>query len=332
MKKTMISGIKPTAQLTLGNYIGALRPFVESQDDYNLQVFIANLHCITMPIDPKELNENLQDVLAFYIACGLDPKKCKIFLQSDVHEIAQLGFILSSLTSLGTLNRMTQYKDKAQNNTDDFLSAAFYTYPTLMAADILIHQASLVPVGEDQKQHVEMCRDLAERFNNRFGETFVVPEPVVPKVGARIMSLQDPSKKMSKSDTEGNKGVIFLKDDLKVTRKKIMSAVTDGLNQVKYDTENQPGISNLLTIYASMKNISIKEAEALFVDSQYGGFKKAVADAVCETLEPIQERFKEVSGSDQLNDILRDGAQSVRVQAAKTLEDVQLKMGMDWLR
>lgn len=332
MKKTMISGIKPTAQLTLGNYIGALKPFVESQDDYNLEVFIANLHCITMPIDPKELEENLRDVLAFYLACGLDPKKCTIFLQSDVHEIAQLGFILSSLTSLGTLNRMTQFKDKAASDTEQFLSAAFYTYPTLMAADILIHQASLVPVGEDQKQHVEMCRDLAERFNNRYGETFVVPEPVVPKVGARIMSLQDPSKKMSKSDAEGNKGVIFLKDDLKKTRKKIMSAVTDSYNTVRFDVENQPGISNLLTIYASLKGVSIKEAEEEFKDAQYGTFKKAVADAVCETLEPIQARFNEVSGSSLLSEVLQEGAERVRPLAAKTLKDVQFKMGMDWSR
>ncbi len=332
MKKTMISGIKPTAQLTLGNYIGALKPFVASQDEYNLQVFIANLHCITMPIEAKELEENLRDVLAFYLASGLDPKKCTIFLQSDVHEIAQLGFILSSFTSLGTLNRMTQYKDKAASDSDQFLSAAFYTYPTLMAADILIHQASLVPVGEDQKQHVEMCRDLAERFNNRYGKTFVIPEPVVPKVGARIMSLQDPSKKMSKSDAEGNKGVIYLKDDLKLTRKKIMSAVTDSYNNVKFDVENQPGISNLLTIYASLKGISIVEAEGEFKDVQYGGFKKAVADLVCDTLAPIQARFNEVSGSDLLSEVLFEGAERVRPVAAATLRDVQFKMGMDWVR
>lgn len=332
MKKTMVSGIKPTAQLTLGNYIGALKPFVASQDDYDLKVFIANLHCITMPIDANELEGNLRDVLTFYLACGLDPKKCTIFLQSDVHEIAQLGFILSSFTSLGTLNRMTQYKDKAQSDSDQFLSAAFYTYPTLMAADILIHQASLVPVGEDQKQHVEMCRDLAERFNNRFGETFVVPEPVVTKVGARIMSLQDPSKKMSKSDAEGNKGVIYLKDDLKVTRKKIMSSVTDSYNSVKFDVENQPGISNLLVIYASLKNISIAEAEAEFKDAQYGTFKKAVADAVCDELSPIQARFNELNGSDSLSQVLREGADRIRPVASQTLANVQRKMGMDWER
>lgn len=325
--KRMISGIKPTGHLHLGSYIGALRPFVSYQDDVELSVFIANLHCITMPIDPKELNEYLEDATLFYLACGLDPKKTNIFLQTDVLEHAQLGFILSSLTSMGELNRQTQFKDKKDSGVS--LSAGFYTYPTLMASDILIHQVDQVPVGEDQKQHVELARDLAERFNNRYGETFKIPEPVIPKVGGRIMSLQDPSKKMSKSDREGDKGVIYLKDDLKKARKKIMSAVTDSDDRVFYDKDNKPGISNLLTIYASLKDISIDEAQSHFVDAQYGTFKKAVADVVCEELEKIQGKYHEIKESNVLESILEEGAKKARIQAKKTLDQVQRKMGMN---
>lgn len=325
--KRMISGIKPTGHLHLGSYIGALRPFVSYQDDVELSVFIANLHCITMPIDPKELNEYLEDATLFYLACGLDPKKTNIFLQTDVLEHAQLGFILSSLTSMGELNRQTQFKDKKDSGVS--LSAGFYTYPALMASDILIHQVDQVPVGEDQKQHVELARDLAERFNNRYGETFKIPEPVIPKVGGRIMSLQDPSKKMSKSDREGDKGVIYLKDDLKKARKKIMSAVTDSDNRVFYDKDNKPGISNLLTIYASLKGISIDEAQSHFVDAQYGTFKKVVADVVCEELEKIQGKYHEIKESNVLESILEEGAKKARIQAKKTLDQVQRKMGMN---
>lgn len=329
-KQRMISGIKPTGQMHLGNYIGALKPFASFQDDYDLGIFIANLHCITMPIDAEELRTNLRDALAFYIASGLDPEKTDIFLQTDVPEIAQLGFIMASLTSMGELNRMTQYKDK--KDTGMSLSAGFYTYPSLMAADILIHKAAYVPVGEDQKQHVELTRDLAERFNNRYGETFVVPEPVIPKVGARIMSLQDPSKKMSKSDHEGNKGVIYLKDDLKTARKKIMSAVTDSENRIVYDPENQAGVANLLSIYAALKEISLEEAVEYFQGHGYGSFKKEIADVVCEELEKIQKRYHEVIDSGMLDEILDRGAEKVRANAQKTLEDVETKMGMIWAK
>lgn len=330
MKKTMLSGIKPSGQLTLGNYIGALIPFVENQDQYDLKVFIANLHCITMPIDPQELETNLRDALAFYLAVGLDPKKATIFLQSDIPEIAQLGFILATQIYMGELNRQTQYKDKRE--TEESLSAGFYTYPTLMAADILVHMADYVPVGEDQKQHVELTRDVATRFNNRFGEIFKVPEPVIPKVGARIMSLSEPSKKMSKSDTEGDKGVIYLKEDLKKTRKKIMSSVTDSLNKVQYDPENQPGISNLLTIYAVLSKVSIKEAQEHFKDHQYGGFKKEVADVVCERIGEIQAAYNELINSDLLNQVLDAGANALRPQVQEVLAKVQEVMGLDWKR
>lgn len=323
----MISGIKPTGQMHLGNYIGALRPFVAFQDEYDLSVFIANLHCITMPIDPEELKTNLEDALIYYLAVGLDPKKCNIFLQSDVLEHAQLGFILATLTSMGELNRQTQFKDK--KDIEESLSAGFYTYPTLMASDILIHKVDGVPVGDDQKQHVELARDLAERFNNRFGETFVVPKPMTPKVGGRIMSLSDPDKKMSKSDTQSEKGVIYLGDDLKKARKKIMSAVTDSDNKVYYDKENKPGISNLLTIYAALKEISIEEAETHFKDHQYGGFKKEVADVVIEELTMIQAKYDEIKASGILKQVLEEGAEKARVQAKKTLEEVQNKMGLE---
>ena len=325
--KKMISGIKPTGQLHLGSYIGALRPFVSFQDEYDLSVFIANLHCITLPIEPLELQAYLEDAALFYLASGLDPEKTTIFLQTDVLEHAQLGFILASSTSMGELNRQTQYKDK--KDSGEFLSAGFYTYPALMAADILIHQVDFVPVGDDQKQHVELARDLAERFNNRFGQTFMVPQPVIPKVGGRIMSLQDPTKKMSKSDHEGDKGIIYLKDDLKKARKKIMSAVTDSDNKVYYDRENKPGISNLLTIYASLKDITIKEAELEFVDAQYGGFKKSVADVVCAELEMLQGKYQAFKDSGLLVDVLRKGQERAKIQANATLSDVQNKMGMN---
>lgn len=330
MKKVMLSGIKPSGQLTLGNYIGALIPFVENQDAFDLKVFIANLHCITMPIDAEELETNLRDALAFYLAVGLDPKKSTIFLQSDIPEIAQLGFILATQISMGELNRQTQYKDK--KDTEVSLSAGFYTYPTLMAADILAHDADFVPVGEDQKQHVELTRDVATRFNNRFGDTFKIPEPMIPKVGARIMSLSDPSKKMSKSDHEGDKGVIYLKEDLKKTRKKIMSAVTDSVNAVNFDPENQPGVSNLLTIYAALENISVKEAAEHFKDHQYGGFKKEVADVVCGRIETIQARYNEIINSEIMNEVLAEGAAALRPQVQEILHSVQIKMGLDWKR
>jgi tryptophanyl-tRNA synthetase len=326
--KKMISGIKPTGQLHLGNYIGALRPFVSYQDDYELSVFIANLHCITMPIDAQELQKNLEDAIIYYLACGLDPNKVTLFLQSDVLEHAQLGFILSCMTSMGELNRQTQFKDKRDEGIS--LSAGFYTYPTLMAADILIHGVDGVPVGEDQKQHVELARNVAERFNNRFGDTLVVPEPITPKVGGRIMSLSDPLRKMSKSDQEGEKGVIYLGDDLKVARKKIMSAVTDSDNKIYYDKENKPGISNLLAIYAALTGISIEACVDRFKDYQYGGFKKEVAEVVVSELEGIQEKYREIKDRGIYLRILEEGAKKASVQAALTLDAVQKKMGLDF--
>ena len=324
--KTMVSGIKPTGQLHLGSYIGALKNFVEYQNEYNLYVFVANLHCITIYQDPKDLQKNLKDCIALYLACGLDPKKTTIFLQTDVKAHAQLGFIMSCNTYMGELNRMTQYKDKVKKGETN-LSAGIYTYPTLMSADILLYNPDFVPVGDDQKQHVELCRDTAIRFNNRYGETFNIPEPLIAKVGARIMSLSDPSKKMSKSDNS-NKGCVYLLDDLKVVRKKIMSAVTDDLANVKYDPINQPGISNLMQILSSLTNKTFDEIENEFKNEGYGTFKKAVADAVCDTLEVIQNKYQEIISSNIMNEVLKEGALKAEIIAEKTLSDVSNKIGI----
>lgn len=328
--KRMLSGIKPTGQLHLGNYIGALRHFVESQNEYEMFAFIANLHCITVPQDPKELQKNLKDCVALYLACGLDPNKATIFLQTDVKEHAQLGFIMCCHTYMGELNRMTQFKDK-QAKGEKNLSGGLYTYPALMAADILLYSPDYVPVGEDQKQHVELTRDVAERMNNRYGQLFTVPEPLVAKVGARIMSLSDPTKKMSKSD-ETNKGCIYLLDDLKVARKKVMSAVTDSFGKVHYDPENQPGISNLMQILSSLSNErSFEDIEKEFEGKGYGDFKKAVADAVCAKLEEIQTRYNEIINSDLIETTLANGAKKAGAIASEKLNKVQKAIGMEIL-
>lgn len=323
----MLSGIKPTGQLTLGNYIGALRNFVKYQDDYEMIVFIANLHCITEYQEPEQLKKNLTDAVALYLACGLDPEKATIFLQTDVHQHAELGYIMACNTYLGELNRMTQFKDKTAKGEKN-LTAGLYTYPCLMAADILLYNADYVPVGEDQKQHVELTRDLAIRFNNKYSKTFTVPEPLVAKVGARIMSLQDPSKKMSKSD-ETNKGCIYLLDDLKVARKKIMSAVTDSVGVIQLDKENQPGLYNLIEIASSLTNRSMEDIVLEFHDQGYGKLKDYVADVVCAELEKIQTRYNEILASHTLEKVLEEGAKKAEKIAHVTLEDVKKQVGLE---
>ncbi len=323
----MLSGIKPTGQLTLGNYIGALRNFVKYQDDYEMIVFIANLHCITEYQEPEQLKKNLTDAVALYLACGLDPEKATIFLQTDVHEHAELGYIMACNTYLGELNRMTQFKDKTAKGEKN-LTAGLYTYPCLMAADILLYNADYVPVGEDQKQHVELTRDLAIRFNNKYSKTFTVPEPLVAKVGARIMSLQDPSKKMSKSD-ETNKGCIYLLDDLKVARKKIMSAVTDSVGVIQLDKENQPGLYNLIEIASSLTNRSMEDIVLEFHDQGYGKLKGYVADVVCAELEKIQTRYNEILASHTLEKVLEEGAKKAEKIAHETLVDVKKQVGLE---
>lgn len=321
----ILSGIKPTGKLTLGNYIGALRNFKNFQEQGECFIFIADLHALTLPIDPLELKTNSRDIAAFYLAAGLDPNKCNIFLQSHVSAHAELNAIMQNFLYMGELSRMTQFKDKSQKLNKEKIGLGLFAYPVLMASDILLYDATIVPVGEDQIQHVELTRDLAKRFNHRYGDTLIMPKAVVTKVGARIMSLSDPTKKMSKSDEKGD---IFLKDDPKVIRKKIMSAITDSESVVRYDVENKPGISNLLTIYASLKNITIPEAEKEFEGANYGTFKKAVADAVIEEIEPFQKRYQEIIASNYVDEVLNRGAEKAKSIANATLKRVHDVVGL----
>ncbi len=326
----MVSGIKPTGRLTLGNYIGAIRNFKIYQDDYEFFLFIANLHAITVPQDPEELRRNIRDLAALYLACGIDPQKTTLFLQTDVLAHANLGFIMNCFTYLGELNRMTQFKDKSQKNGEEGLSVGLYTYPDLMAADILLYDPHFVPVGEDQKQHVELTRDLAMRFNNRFGPVFTVPEPYIPPLGARIMSLSDPEKKMSKSDdpAAGEKGVIYLLDTPAQARKKIMGAVTDSEAIVRYDRETKKGISNLIEILAVLENTTIESVEARFHDANYGTFKRAVADAVVTLLTDIQSRYQEILASGEAERVLEAGAKKAQQVAQVKLHLIFETLGL----
>ncbi len=329
MKHIVLSGIKPTGQLQLGNYIGALRNIKKMQEDENnrLFIFIADLHALTLPIEPETLYNNTRDIVAFYLACGLDPEKSTIFLQSQVPAHAELGTILGNYAYMGEMSRMTQFKDKSAHLNEKSIGLGLFTYPVLMAADILLYNAEKIPVGEDQKQHVELCRDLALRFNNRYNEKiFTIPEPVIAKSGARIMSLSDPTKKMSKSEPKGD---IFLKDDIKAARKKIMSAVTDTGSEIKFDKENKPGISNLLTIYACLKNITIEEAEKEFEGcTRYGDFKKAVADQVCSLLEDLQEKYNYYINSGKVDEVLARGAKEASEVANETVTRVKKVVGL----
>ena len=326
MEHVVLSGIKPTGQLQLGNYIGALRNFAKYQDDNEVFVFIADLHALTLPIDPQVLYNNTRDIVAFYLACGLDPEKATIFLQSQVPAHSELGTILGNYAYMGEMNRMTQFKEKASKLNEKSIGLGLFTYPVLMAADILLYNAETVPVGEDQKQHVELCRNLAERFNHRYKEeVFVVPTPVINKTGARIMSLSDPTKKMSKSDPKGD---IFLNDNINDVRKKIMRAVTDLEAEVRYDKDNKPGISNLLTIYSCLKNITIEEAEKEFVGCNYGTFKKAVADIVCSTLEDLQTKYHQIIESGIIDEVLEKGAERASKIANETIRRVKKVVGL----
>ena len=325
--KRMLSGIKPTGQLTLGNYIGALKNFVSYQDEYEMFVFIANLHCITEYQDPKELSKNLKDAVALYLACGLDPKKSTIFLQTDVSAHATLGYIMSCYTYFGELSRMTQFKDK-QAKGESNISAGMFTYPCLMAADILLYDPDYVPVGDDQKQHVELTRDIANRFNNKYGNTFKVPEPLVQKVGARIMSLTDPSKKMSKSE-ESNKGCIYLLDDINVARKKVMGAVTDSLNNIVLDKENQAGLYNLIEIASALNGRSMQDIADEFNGQGYGKLKGYVADIVCDTLQEIQSKYNSIINDGNLEEIMAEGAKKASIIANQKVEEVKRMIGLE---
>ena len=325
MANRILTGIKPTGQLTLGNYIAVLKNLKSQMDKGELFYFIADLHALTLPIDPEVLRQNSIDLACFYLAAGLDPKKATLFLQSDVSAHSELNSIMQNYLYMGELSRMTQFKDKSSKMKENAIGLGLFAYPVLMACDIILYDANIIPVGEDQIQHVELTRDLVNRFNNRYGDVLVMPQYEVRKVGARIMSLSDPTVKMSKSDPKGD---IFLKDDLAVIRKKIMSAVTDSGSEVKYDPENKPGISNLLTIYAVLKDISIEEAEKRFEGSRYGDFKKAVADAVIEELEPFQNRYKQILESKEYETVLKEGAERARNVANVTLRRVQKAVGL----
>lgn len=328
--QTMLSGIKPTGRLTLGNYIGAIRQFVEYQDEYEMYIFIANLHAITVAQDPKELKQNTKDLIALYLACGLDPEKVTLFLQSDVHQHAELGWILTCHSYMGELQRMTQYKDKTAKG-ETGITAGLFTYPCLMAADILMYDADFVPVGVDQKQHVELTRDIAERFNNRYGETFRIPQPLTPKVGAKIYSLQNPTKKMSKSE-DNPKATIDLLDDPAAARKKIMTAVTDSLGTIQYDPENQPGVSNLLMIHSSLSNEPLDALVARFQGKGYGDLKKETGQIVFDFLSDLQSRYREIIASGKIDEILREGNEKASRIAERKLRKVKKKLGFQILK
>ena len=295
-----------------------------------MYIFIANLHAITVAQDPKELKQNTKDLIALYLACGLDPEKVTLFLQSDVHQHAELGWILTCHSYMGELQRMTQYKDKTAKG-ETGITAGLFTYPCLMAADILMYDADFVPVGVDQKQHVELTRDIAERFNNRYGETFRIPQPLTPKVGAQIYSLQNPTKKMSKSE-DNPKATIDLLDDPAAARKKIMSAVTDSLGTIQYDPENQPGVSNLLMIHSSLSNEPLDALVARFQGKGYGDLKKETGQIVFDFLSDLQSRYREIIASGKIDEILREGNEKASRIAERKLRKVKKKLGFQILK
>jgi len=324
----LVSGIKPTGELTLGNYIGSIRQFIEMQKNYESLIFVADLHALTVYNDPKELKERIYRLVALYLACGLDPNETTIFLQSENLYHTALSWVLECNSHIGELNRMTQFKDKAQGKNSESLSCGLYTYPVLMASDIILYDADVVPTGIDQKQHVELARNIAERFNNKYGDTFKIPTPVIPKVGAKIKDLQNPTKKMSKTE-ENPKGYILLLDEPEIARKKIMSAVTDSEAIVKFDEENKPGISNLMTIYSSLTNKTYEEIENEFKNCNYGTFKSKVADTVVELLTNIQNKYNEIINSNLVNEVLNKGIQKVLPIAKQKLEEVNKKIGLE---
>ena len=327
VKKTLLSGIQPSGNLHLGNYLGAVKNWAALPDEFNCFYFMADLHTLTVRQNPAELRRRSTTQLAQYIACGLDPEKNVLFLQSHVHEHAELGWILNCYTMFGELSRMTQFKDKCAKNADN-INGGLFTYPSLMAADILLYQADYVPVGEDQKQHCELTRDIANRFNNLYGETFKVPEPYIPKVGARIMSLGNTTSKMSKSDPTG---CVFLMDSPEEIARKFKRAITDSDTErcVRYDPENKPGVANLMNIYASVTGKSFDEIESEFAGKGYGVFKPAVGDAVIETLRPIREEAERIlADKAYLKQVYTDGAMKASSVARKTLRKVYKRVGL----
>ena len=325
-KKIIFSGMQPSGFPSLGNYLGALKNWNTLQDEYTCLYCIVDMHAITVRQDAAQLRKNARNLLALYIALGLDPEKNIMYMQSHVSGHAELGWILNCYTYMGELNRMTQFKDKMKKHEDN-INAGLFTYPTLMASDILLFNTDLVPVGEDQRQHLELCRDIAGRFNNIYGEVFKIPEPYIPKVGARIMSLQEPEKKMSKSEAENLNNVIFMLDEPNIIMKKIKSAVTDSESVVAFK-DDKPGISNLITIYATITGKRVHEIEDEFAGKGYGAFKTAVGEAVVSTLEPIQAKHKDIiKNTAYLDDIIKTNAERANVMSQKVLRKVKKKVG-----
>lgn len=323
-KKIVYSGIQPSGKLTLGNYLGALSNFLELQEEYNCLYCIVDMHSITIPQVPQELRKASLDVLSLYLAAGLDPKKSIIYIQSHVHQHVELGWLLNTITSLGQLERMTQFKDKSKKVKE--VDAGLLNYPVLMAADILLYQTSYVPVGEDQRQHLELTRDLAQRFNSRYSETFTIPEILTPKLGAKIMSLQDPSSKMSKSDKDENASIFIIEDE-KATANKIKRAVTDSVGIINYSDE-QPGIKNLINIYSSLSSLSPQEIVKKYEGVGYGVFKEELAQVVVDGLRPIRNKYEEYrKDKDYLERVYRDGDERASYLAEKTVRKVFKKMG-----
>lgn len=328
MKKVMLTGVRPSGNLTLGNFLGAIKNFVDRQDEFTSYIFLADLHAITSPKDPKVLKDSVYNAVAMYLACGVDPVKTVIFKQSDVLEHGTLGFIMTFQTKMGELSRMTQFKYKSQNSKKAGVDTGLFVYPTLMAADILLYNTSIVPVGKDQQQHVELTRDLAERFNSRYGETFVMPDVYIAPVANKVLNLQNPQEKMNKSDDGNNKGTIFLMDDIETAKRKIMSAKTDSFNKVHFDEENQPGISNLMSILSKITGESFESIENRYVGLGYGVFKKEVAEVVGDLLSTIQTRYNKFNNRELLDKILNDGANKARVVASKTLNRTMKNLGL----
>lgn len=329
-EKIILSGIKPTGMLTLGNYLGAIKNFINMQNEYKdatLYIFVADLHATTLPIDSSELKNNIRYIAAAYIAAGLDLKRCNIFVQSDVLEHANLGFLMESTVYSGELERMIQFKEKSKKVKGEGIRASLLTYPALMAADILLYNADIVPIGEDQVQHLELTNMLAERFNKRYGETFKIPNAVLSKNAKRIMSLQDPSKKMSKS-SDNPKSYILLDDDTSKITKKIKSAVTDSDNKIKYDEKNKPAISNLLNILASLTNKDIPELENYFFNKTYKDLKEEIIKALLSEIIPIQNKINKLLNNNEIDKILDKGQKEASKIASKTLSLAKKNMGL----
>lgn len=322
--KKVLSGIAPSGQLTIGNYIGAMVNYIKMQHEHRCFFMVVDMHAVTVPQEPEALRENSESVAALFIAAGLDPSKASIFMQSHVSAHAELGWLMTTLTYMGELERMTQFKDKSAGK--ESIGTGLFTYPALMAADILLYNADLVPVGDDQKQHLELTRDLAQRFNQRFGQTFTVPEPYIPQVGGRIMALDDASKKMSKS-SPNPASYIALLDPPDVIRKKMSRAVTDSGKEVQYDPARKPEISNLIGIYANCSDLSVTQIEAKYAGQGYGGFKKDLAELLIATLEPIQQRYRDIRESGEIKAILRKGAEEAMEIANPVLCLAKQRMG-----